>query len=93
MKPYKESHILTDRFGPDIILVDDADEEEHYRVLTEMEVGEQHYAILQLHGDPDEEAYLFRVLPDGDQVAVEDVDDDDEWERVAEACRHLIHEQ
>lgn len=84
---------MTERFGPDIILADDADNEEHYRVLTEIEVDQQHYAILQLHGDPDEEAYLFRVFQDGDQIAVEDVEDDDEWERVAEVCRQLIHEQ
>lgn len=93
MNSYKESYTLTERFGPDIILADDADNEEHYRVLTEIEVDQQHYAILQLHGDPDEEAYLFRVFQDGDQIAVEDVEDDDEWERVAEVCRQLIHEQ
>ena len=93
MNSYKESYTLTERFGPDIILADDADNEEHYRVLTEIEVDQQHYAILQLHGDPDEEAYLFRVFQEGDQIAVEDVEDDDEWERVAEVCRQLIHEQ
>lgn len=93
MKPYKESYTLTDKFGPDLILADEAEQEEHYRVVTEIEVDQQHYAILQLHGDPDEEVYLFRVLPGGEQVAVEDVEDDDEWERVADVCRQIIHEQ
>lgn len=93
MKPYKETYSLTDHFGPDIILADDNDEEEHYRVVTEMEIDQQHYAVLQLHGDPDEEAYLFRVLPQGEEFVVEDVEDDDEWDRVAEVYRQMIHEQ
>lgn len=93
MKSYKESYILTDKFGPDLILADENEQEEHYRVVTELEIDQKHYAILQLHGDPHEDVYLFRVFPDGDELTVEDVEDEDEWEQVAEVCQQIIHDQ
>lgn len=91
MTPYNESAFLSKRFGEDIILEDAEEQEEHYRIVTEMEVASKRYAILQLHGDPEEDAYLFRVLPDGASITVENVTDDDEWEQVTEACRQWMH--
>ncbi|AQS55260.1 DUF1292 domain-containing protein [Novibacillus thermophilus] len=87
---YRETSGLTEAFGPDLILEDERGHEEHYRVVTEMEIDQQHYAVLRLHGDPDEEAFLFRVVPDGDGFIVEDVEDDDEWERAAEVYRQIV---
>lgn len=92
MKEYKEISHLADKFGPDLILADDEDQEEHYRIVTEIEVNGQPYAILQLHGDPEEEAYLFRVLPDGEAWIVEDVEDD-EWDQIAEIYCQMMHNQ
>lgn len=93
MSAYKEVPRLADRFGPDLILADEDDREEHYRIVTEIEVDGQPYAILQLHGDPEEDAYLFRVLPDGEAWTVEDVEDDDEWDRIAEVYCQMIQNQ
>lgn len=93
MSPYNETYSLSEIFGPDLILADEHNQEEHYRIVREMEINEQHYAVLQRHGDPDEDAYLFRVIPNGEDIWVEDVEDDDEWDRVTDVCRQMIHEQ
>lgn len=91
MQPYKVCHCLTDAFGTELVLENGGSKGERYRILAEMEIDEQPYAVLQMHGDPREDAYLFRVLRhEEDGYVVEDVADDDEWERAADAYYRMI---
>lgn len=88
MTAYRRSNHLLDTYGEHVILTDEGQNEEHYRVLMEMAIGGQPYAVLQLHGDPLEEAYVFRVTPKEEGYIVEDVEEEGEWDAVVEAyCR------
>lgn len=61
--------------------------EEQYHVLSEVEVDGQHYALMHKHQDHPDEAYLFRIH----QGQAEEIDDDAEWERIAEAVDEMLY--
>ncbi|MGA9173030.1 MAG: DUF1292 domain-containing protein [Thermoactinomyces sp.] len=58
-----------------------------YRVLSEIEVNGEHYAILQKHDDHPDDAYLFHV----NQGQIVEIDDEIEWENIAEAVDEMLY--
>lgn len=83
---------LADLYGSDIILTDEQDQEEQYRLIAELEIDSQRYAIMQSLNDPTDEAYVFRVCPNGVDCSIEDISDDDEWERISDQYDQLLRE-
>jgi len=76
-----------------IVTFRDENGEEHQFVVVDLvELDDRQYAIV---ADPDdeEEAYIFRLLheDDGTPVLVE-IEDDDEWDAVAEAWEDMVAE-
>ncbi len=85
-----------------VVLVDDDGKEHTFLVVDVIPVNEFSYAILMPHtekensnGEVDVEdldAYIFRVAEkDGEQV-LEEVEEEDEWNLVAEAWESSINE-
>ncbi len=82
-----------------VVLTDEEGGEHPFRVIDVIEVEGKIYAILLPDaGDVDEagveEAVIFRVEEDenGEEVLY-DIEDDDEWERVAEAYSQMAEEE
>ncbi|NPV70723.1 MAG: DUF1292 domain-containing protein [Firmicutes bacterium] len=96
---------MTEEGMDDTIVLKDEDGEEHeFSVVDVIEVDGKEYAILlpmdhELDQgadieDIEEGAVIFRVESDGkgEEVLVE-IDDDDEWERVAGAWEEIIEDE
>jgi hypothetical protein len=60
---------------------------ETYRIINEWEVEGRHYAILQRHDDPPENARLFRMHGDFPH----EIDDEAEWERVVDVVDEMLY--
>lgn len=77
-----------------IVLLDEEGKEFEFHVVDVIEVGGSEYAIL-LPADEDvpEEAEVLRIDKDesGQEILVQ-VEDDEEWERVAQAWEELVNE-
>lgn len=81
-----ESTLLRQTFGEEVILSEDGKDSTVYKVLQEFRLGEQIYAVL-LSSKPFklEDYVIFRVVRnDHSEVTLETIDDDEEWEAVAE---------
>jgi len=82
-----ESSGLRKRFGDNVELQAENGTAETYRILAELTVGGNRYAVLQTDEmRREDEIEVFRVVegPDGDDE-LESVADEDEWELAAEA--------
>ncbi|HEY8343187.1 MAG TPA: DUF1292 domain-containing protein [Calditerricola sp.] len=90
----REVFYLREAMGDEVALVGDG-VEERYRVLTEFDLDGTVYAVLKGRRDVDgEDWYLFRVRFGNDgPVAVEPIEDEDEWERAAEAFDEWLYFQ
>ena len=83
-----------------VILTDEDGKEHTFEVVDVIEVQGKEYAILapaedeEEELDPSGEAMIFRIDHDGDgeQVLVE-IEDDEEWERVAAEYDRLVDEE
>ncbi|MCI0181923.1 MAG: DUF1292 domain-containing protein [Acidibacillus sp.] len=75
-------------------LVDDEGNEEPYRVLRVMEMNERHYVVLQSEVDKKEEPLILRVEGniETDNITFSGIEDDEEWENVAEAFDTILFE-
>ncbi len=75
-----------------VVLTDESGNEEEYRVLRVAELEGNHYALLQSVVVHDEEPIILRVEGDveGDAASLVGIDDDDEWDRVAEVFDALL---
>ncbi|HBG00449.1 MAG TPA: DUF1292 domain-containing protein [Firmicutes bacterium] len=66
-----------------IVLIDDDEEMRAFTILWRGEVDGVSYVALLPEDDPEEQAYLFKVLIDeNDEEIYMDIDDDDEFDRV-----------
>ncbi|TCS94891.1 DUF1292 domain-containing protein [Hazenella coriacea] len=84
----KEVKILRSQISPgDFFLRTSTDGEEKYSVLHEVELDGQHYAVMHKQKDDPNDVYLFRI----NEGLAEEVDEDDEWERVAEAVDEMLY--
>ena len=58
-----------------------------------VEVDEQEYALLLPAEDEDDEIVLMRLTKDGDDYLFESIDDDDEFDKVAEYVESMDEEE
>lgn len=82
-----------------VVLIDEDGEEHNFTMLDIIEVEGAQYAILQPEDDdPDDdleqEAIILKIEKDenGDEI-LSDIEDDDEWEKVADAWQDLMQEE
>ncbi|RKP55143.1 DUF1292 domain-containing protein [Cohnella endophytica] len=85
MSNNKESE-LRHLFGDTVELTTEDGASLTFRILSELEVGEGRYAVLQSKEMQQEgEIEIFRIVSDSDgEPQLESVTDEDEWELVAE---------
>ncbi|SEM73377.1 DUF1292 domain-containing protein [Lihuaxuella thermophila] len=85
----KEVYILRNQSSPDqLFLRSELDGKlEQYRILNEVEVDGQHYAIMCKEKDYPDDAFLFRIH----QNRAEEIEDEAEWERIADAVDYLLY--
>lgn len=82
---------LRERFGDELVLTENGRETETCRLLAELTVNGRRYAIVQTEAMRHEDDIdVMRVVdgPDG-ELQLETVEDDGEWEAVAEAYDDL----
>ncbi len=77
-----------------IVLTDEEGNEQEFEVIDLLEVDDSEYAILLPVDEEDDQAMIFRIDVDenGEDILVE-VEDDDEWERVAQYWEELMGEE
>ncbi|XID95465.1 DUF1292 domain-containing protein [Paenibacillaceae bacterium WGS1546] len=78
---------LRERFGESVELSAEDGSEKAYRIVAELTVNGQRYAVLQSEEmRQEDEIEVFRIVADSDgEPQLETVADDDDWELVAEA--------
>ena len=58
-----------------------------YRIVHEVEVNGQHYALSQKDGDHPDDLHLFHV----NQGRIEEIEDEQEWENIADAVDEMLY--
>jgi hypothetical protein len=58
-----------------------------FQVLSEVEVAGRHYAIMRGLDDHPDDALLFRI----EGGTAREIDDDNEWETIAEAVDEMLY--
>lgn len=84
--------LLQRAYGGEIELTGEGGEARTYRILAELDVNGKPYAVLQSEAmRKEDDIEVMRVIPgeDGGEPKLESVDDDGEWEDVAEAYDDL----
>ena len=73
--------------SPVLTLTDEeTGEERDFELIAEATIGEKrYYALIPADDDEGEEYVILRVTEDGDDLLLESIDDDDEFDRVADA--------
>jgi len=86
LEDVREIRKLREVYGEDIVLLDEQDESQVYRILAEFEAGGRAYAVLQSdQKKKEDEVAVFRITESGPQsYELETIEDDDEYETVAE---------
>jgi uncharacterized protein YrzB (UPF0473 family) len=83
---------------PILVLVDEEGEEHEFELLAELEVEGQNYRVLvplEEEEEPDEESevevVILKVVYDEEgNEFLGDIEDDEEWEKVADAWQELV---
>jgi uncharacterized protein YrzB (UPF0473 family) len=85
------SSSLKEKYGEFVELGVDGETAEAYRIVAELTVAGIRYAILQSEAmRREDDIEVFRITTDAQgDVQLETVDDDDEWDRAAEAFDDL----
>jgi uncharacterized protein YrzB (UPF0473 family) len=74
-----------------IVLTDDDGEEHEFNLIDTITVNEKEYAILQPVEEEEAIILRFGIDDEGDEVLY-DIEDDEEWEKVADAWREIAGE-
>ena len=88
---------LFDEEFPILILIDEEGEEHEFELLAELEIEDEKYRVLvpfdDEEADEDEEEFevviLKVVLDEEGNEFLSDIEDDEEWEMVADAWQEL----
>lgn len=82
-------------YGEWVVLTNERGDSEPYRIMAEFQLDGRTYAALQNKElRKEDEVSLFAVLQGpGGEPQLESIDDEAEWERVAEAYDELVFEQ
>ncbi len=89
-----------------VVLTDEEGNEHEFSLIRVIEVDDAEYAILlpltaEEDGEEEEgeegeegEVIILKILTDenGEEVLV-DIEDDEEWEKVADACQEILDEE
>ncbi|PKM76044.1 MAG: DUF1292 domain-containing protein [Firmicutes bacterium HGW-Firmicutes-15] len=83
---------------PILVLVDEEGEEHEFELLAELEVEGQNYRVLvpleeeeELDEDSEVEVVILKVVYDEEgNEFLGDIEDDEEWEKVADAWQELV---
>lgn len=83
-----------------LVLIDEEDVEHEFELLAELEIADNAYRVLLPLMEDDEteaeeaEVIILKVLTDEDgNEFLADVEDDGEWEQVADAWRELVEQE
>lgn len=77
-----------------ITLIDEDGEEKNFSVIDILELDGSEYAILLPVDEESDEAIILKFAEDdqGNEILV-DIEDDEEWEKVADAWEEMIAEE
>ncbi len=75
-----------------IVLTDDDGEEHEFNLVDTITVNDKEYAILQPVNEEEAIILRFGIDDEGDEVLY-DIEDDEEWERVADAWQEISEEE
>ena len=82
-----------------VVLVDEDGAEHNFTMLDVIEVDGAEYAILQPEDDDltdgeEEEAIILRIdVGENGEEVLADIDDDEEWEKVADAWQEILEDE
>ncbi|UVI28063.1 DUF1292 domain-containing protein [Paenibacillus spongiae] len=84
--------VLQDVFGQEVELIGEDGGTEPFQIVAEFQLGERAYAGLQSARmrKEDEVAFFRIVTSDQSEPELESIEDEDEWESVAEAYDDLL---
>lgn len=71
-----------------IVLTDDDGKEHEFNLIDTITVNDKEYAILQPVDEEEAIILRFGIDDDGDEVLY-DIEDDEEWEKVADAWQDM----
>jgi uncharacterized protein YrzB (UPF0473 family) len=74
-----------------IVLTDDDGEEHEFNLIDTITVSDKEYAILQPAGEEEAIILRFGIDDEGNEVLF-DIEDDEEWERVADTWQEMAEE-
>jgi uncharacterized protein YrzB (UPF0473 family) len=67
----------------DVIIFTDEQGEEHEMIIVyTFETNDKGYAVLIDRNDPEQEGLIFRIKEDGEEVTLENIEDETEWQHV-----------
>ncbi|GGD55080.1 DUF1292 domain-containing protein [Paenibacillus nasutitermitis] len=90
MSTVERISVLRTAFGQEVELIGEDGQTELLRVVAEFRLGASDYAGLQSEAmRKSDEVAFFRVLTSGSEPTLESIEDEDEWEAVAEAFDDL----
>ncbi|MFZ5965989.1 MAG: DUF1292 domain-containing protein [Bacillota bacterium] len=75
-----------------VTLKDEEGNATDFEVLATLEVNETEYAVLLPVDDDAEEAFIFRIVENNGEHSLEIVEDDEEFDAVAEAYEAWLEE-
>lgn len=75
-----------------ITLLDENNQEVDFEIVATLKVDDTDYAILIPLNEPGEEAFIFKMIEENGEYLFECVEDDEEFNIVAEAYEELIRE-
>ncbi|MDD4803101.1 MAG: DUF1292 domain-containing protein [Syntrophomonas sp.] len=85
---------------PILVLVDEEGEEHEFELLSELEVEEQNYRVLvpleqeESEEETEVEVVILKVVYDEEgNEFLSDIEDDEEWEKVADAWQEQVDEE
>jgi len=88
--------IFDDEEFPILVLVDEDGEEHEFELLAELEIEDQTYRVLipldeePMVSEEEVEVIILKVVYDDEgNEFLADIEDDEEWERVADAWQEL----
>ncbi|MCL6600212.1 MAG: DUF1292 domain-containing protein [Alicyclobacillus macrosporangiidus] len=89
---HTHEHEHDHEFDDEVIVLEDEDGQEHRFILGDViTVDEQDYAILLPIDDDLEEGVIFRIAgEDGEDMVLEDIESDEEWQKVVDAYNEYM---
>ena len=96
---HEHEHDLLDGESDTVVLVDEEGEEHSFEMLDIIELDGNEYAILrplddEMDDEDEPEAVILKIETDenGEEVLT-DIEDDDEWEKVADAWQEAMESE